>query len=644
MVMVADGSQCVINDGMIGAVLTQSQNVNLTLNGGSYMSIVSTEEGVDFTKFLGKGKTFVLGNATYGEANVFGATAYGYTAGDELIKVTKGTSVVSVNVNGLVTGGFNHYEFKVEGRASKLQVVYANGSTYTLSRYSPLSTGANSKGLVSIKSYDKNGKEVSNGSADIAYEIWTVNMSLTGGTYEVKAKFANEWELGTKSFDIELETGAQVEQVTIIGTAKEGFNKYAVKVSGSAQKLQVIFFNGGTYTFDRNTLSTGDSSRGVVSIKSYDKNGKEVEYGSENAEYETWVLNMSLKEGNYTVKAKCDGIWESIGKVFKVSFSKTEAAQVKVTAAEGENGKYTFTLNGTAQKLQIIHSSGATNTFTKDNSNVSVKYYNAKNVEVAADSYDVAYEVWTISKKLSDGEYSVITKYDNGTTYVWSEVVLKFDVELSVLTAELTVATEEELLEELAKVKTTGGTVKLGSDITLSQTMALSGYGTEENPVILDLNGNKITGNIVAVDGSFVEIQNGTIVYTGTPSSETDISAVGCIESKLTMKNLTLNMTDSLVGIANGDLTVEDCTINGGWNGETFSNYTRTVDSTSTITFVGNVTVGNIIFVNNMNGGAGAIFKANGTYSINGKDLTPTEDYTLTEADTEISQWYTEAQ
>lgn len=137
---------------------------------------------------------------------------------------------------------------------------------------------------------------------------------------------------------------------------------------------------------------------------------------------------MSLKEGTYTARAKYQKTWEEKGKSFTVKFAAAALDEVKVVEVTSENGKYSFKLDGTAQKIQVIHSNGLTNTFTKSNSAVSVKYYDANDNEVEKNSADVAYEIWTISKKYSKGNYSAVAKYYNGKTYVWGENKLAFEV------------------------------------------------------------------------------------------------------------------------------------------------------------------------------------------------------------------------
>ena len=58
-------------------------------------------------------------------------------------------------------GGKQDYRVKVTDKAGKIQFVYANGGTTTLTRLDP---------RVSIKSYDAQGNEVYANSTNLAYE------------------------------------------------------------------------------------------------------------------------------------------------------------------------------------------------------------------------------------------------------------------------------------------------------------------------------------------------------------------------------------------------------------------------------------------------------------------------------------------
>lgn len=192
------------------------------------------------------------------------------------------------------------------------------------------------------------------------------------------------------------------------------------------------------------------------------------------------------------------------------------------------------------------------------------------------------------------------------------------------------------LAESLDAIKTTGGTITLSEDMTLTRLLTLSG-GTEASPVILDLGGKTITGHISVEKGSYVTLRNGTINYTKPTRypNITDVTAVYVEESNCTLEDITVNATDvTALNVAGGVVTAENCTFNGG---SAVAGGTITVvsqssfDSTtgnftdSTLTFKNSVTLEHLIRPN----GGYVILAAGGTYTINGVVKTPTADHTV---------------
>ncbi len=333
--------------------------------------------------------------------------------------------IISIDGDKPMSNGFSKFTVTLDGHVNKLQVIYPNGSTSTFNNYSNFTTSDNKRGVVSITAYDKDGNEVRPDSSENVREVWVLNLNLANGDYQIKTKSGGKWR-AAKKFNVKHDLGAQVDSVTLNGTANGGYNKYSVKVNGSAKKLKVMLPNGGTYTFDRSEKLVTSNLRGIVSIKAYDKNGNEIALGSTDTIYEIWVLNMKLAEGEHTVKAKYKNTWEASGKGFAVSYATT-SEEVKVVDVQGNNGSYTFKLNGTAQKLQIVYANGATCTLSKTNSSVRVRYYNANDVEVEKSSDNIAYEIWTVNKKLASGTYNILAKYYNGTTHVWNTIGFAFE-------------------------------------------------------------------------------------------------------------------------------------------------------------------------------------------------------------------------
>ena len=169
-------------------------------------------------------------------------------------------------------GGKQDYRVKVTDKADKIQFVYANGGTTTLTRLDP---------RVSIKSYDAQGNEVYANSTNLAYEIWTVNFNLPAGNYVVKAKYGrNTWSEGLAVNVVISAKPATAVSVTEVNASADSV---AVTVNGTAKKVKITYASGATRTYDRDDAN--------VSIAS-------------NGDGEIWTINVKLTEGDYTATAK----------------------------------------------------------------------------------------------------------------------------------------------------------------------------------------------------------------------------------------------------------------------------------------------------------------------------------------------------
>lgn len=344
------------------------------------------------------------------------------------VNLTLNGIVPALNVNNLSNLNSSNVVFDTEAESSQVSANIGDTSTIEI-----ITSGDVTKARLT----DESGNTITNPNYIENLDgtrSWQFSRTATREceyNYKVSFKINGKWSDTDKTvtFTFAAVQNFGVESVSLNGVLNGSFNRYSVKVNGIATKLQVIFPNGGTYTFDRNgTKITNNNSRGIVSINAYNKDKNEVPFGSSDTEYEIWVLNMALKDGTYTIKAKQSNTWETAGKTININKYATTVDEVKVVKVTGKNGAYSFKLNGSAQKLQVISSKGATNTFSKSSLNVSVKYYNAQDVEVAENSNDVTYEIWTINKNFSSGKYYVITKYHNNTTYVWGETRFTLNV------------------------------------------------------------------------------------------------------------------------------------------------------------------------------------------------------------------------
>ena len=179
--------------------------------------------------------------------------------------------VVDVTYDTPNYGGKQQYSFKVDGKASKIQIAYGKGGTTTFIRIDP---------RVSIKSYDAQGNEVSANSADLAYEIWTVKLSIPEGKHLAKAKYGKTW---TDGFEFDVVITSKPIKVVSVTAVSVSADSVAVTVNGTAKKVKITYASGATRTYDRDNANVSIASDG---------------------DGEIWTINVKLTEGDYTATAK----------------------------------------------------------------------------------------------------------------------------------------------------------------------------------------------------------------------------------------------------------------------------------------------------------------------------------------------------
>lgn len=197
---------------------------------------------------------------------------YGFTVSFDQKPEPKTGDVTEVTYDTPNYGGKQDYRVKVTDKAGKIQFVYANGGTTTLTRLDP---------RVSIKSYDAQGNEVYANSTNLAYEIWTVNFNLPAGNYVVRAKYGrNTWSEGLAVNVVISAKPATAVSVTEVNASADSV---AVTINGTAKKVKITYASGATRTYDRDNANVSIASDG---------------------DGEIWTINVKLTEGDYTATAK----------------------------------------------------------------------------------------------------------------------------------------------------------------------------------------------------------------------------------------------------------------------------------------------------------------------------------------------------
>ena len=315
------------------------------------------------------------------------------------ILVANNSSIISVTPESPNYGGMHQYAIKVKGEPQKIRIVDAFGNTRTFDRNTSMTSDANALGILKIEKTDDG-------------EIWTINVNIPEGRYVAFAKFGKDWEENGHNFSVRFDVKPEeptpdgVLEVTYNTPNYGGKQEYTFKVSGKADKIQVVCADGGTIT-----LSRLDPR---VTVKSYDAEGIEVYSNSTNLAYEIWTVKLDIPAGRHIAKAKYGRSWTA-GTEFDVIIDAKPVSAVSVTEVKTSADSVEVTVNGTATKIKIADASGATRTYDRDHADVSI-------------ALDGDGEIWTINAKLRAGEYTATAKYIANDKQVWDTTDFAFTV------------------------------------------------------------------------------------------------------------------------------------------------------------------------------------------------------------------------
>ncbi len=315
------------------------------------------------------------------------------------ILVANDSSIISVTPESPNYGGMHQYAIKVKGEPQKIRIVDAFGNTRTFDRNTSMTSDANALGILKIEKTDDG-------------EIWTINVNIPEGRYVAFAKFGKDWEENGHNFSVRFDVKPEeptpdgVLEVTYNTPNYGGKQEYTFKVSGKADKIQVVCADGGTITLTRFDPR--------VTVKSYDAEGIEVYSNSTNLAYEIWTVELNLPAGRHIAKAKYGRSWTA-GTEFDVIIDAKPVPAVSVTEVKTSADSVEVTVNGTATKIKIADASGATRIYDRDHADVSI-------------APDGDGEIWTINAKLRAGEYTATAKYIANGRQVWDTTDFAFTV------------------------------------------------------------------------------------------------------------------------------------------------------------------------------------------------------------------------
>ena len=192
---------------------------------------------------------------------------------------------------------------------------------------------------------------------------------------------------------------------------------------------------------------------------------------------------------------------------------------VTYTPTWGSMNDYSFTVNGRASKIQVIEATEATRTFTRNNSSVMIKGYDAEGNEVDDLSRELDHEVWTVRTRLTpDSDLRVHAKYNNE----WEAATYDFSV--STLGSDKTLKTAE-LSSTSGKLGPIGCKIVTGSGVTKVRIRYEDGMTTTVNSTAatLDAANMTYTYNLTVKPRNVGE--NKFEVYIKTPSDGWKLAA-----------------------------------------------------------------------------------------------------------------------
>ncbi len=192
---------------------------------------------------------------------------------------------------------------------------------------------------------------------------------------------------------------------------------------------------------------------------------------------------------------------------------------VTYTPTWGSMNDYSFTVNGRANKIQVIEATEATRTFTRNNSSVTIKGYDAEGNEVDDLSRELDHEVWTVRTRLTpDSDLRVHAKYNNE----WEAATYDFSV--STLGSDKTLKTAE-LSSTSGKLGPIGCKIVTGSGVTKVRIRYEDGMTTTVNSTAatLDAANMTYTYNLTVKPRNVGE--NKFEVYIKTPSDGWKLAA-----------------------------------------------------------------------------------------------------------------------
>ena len=290
---------------------------------------------------------------------------------------------------------------------------------------------------------------------------------------------------------------------------ERGALDYTFTVTGAPTRLQIVYPNGSTMTYDRYNR--------YIDVVSYNEAGDVVDYAEEAPAYEEWKISIALAEGTYQAKAKIGSVWEAFAYDFTVEYavapdpreeevifvakqSGTDVEAGKTLTAElGSVAEVTVIVPDTVVKVMIAYPAyGNEATFTRDNASV-------------VDNGDGTC-TWTVARNVpANGKYEMtLSLKDKSGWYAPNteaiEVLVNYVEEVDNRDAEVTMV-----------AKPVGSDVEAGATLAIAKNTAAEVTVVVPDTVVklqLCIPTNDGTATYAASNATIVDNGDGTCTWT----------------------------------------------------------------------------------------------------------------------------------
>ena len=333
------------------------------------------------------------------------------------------------------------YEVTVKGSPIKIEFAYTGGSEvyWQYDRHDPIIdlNDVEATGLFLIKAYNAAGEEVTLGSADTDYEVWSIRAIYTEGTYKVRAKVAHSddsWEPKDIAYDFvntyDVEpidpndlTSATISKTTVkrgdyvylTVVTSTNVNRVRIAKTEADGTLATVAFSTTAKNPDNLTITDADG------VRTWNIRIRFSYVGNDDYQIQNWKLQYRKVNGDkwldseYNYDIKITKYAETVSPVEgKDPFSVISVATPVDSIAKGSFAEVTVVTTSDASRIRLTVA-GKSSTYLKTSQNtVSV-----------TDNGDGT-TTWVVKYRFATAGTATVTAQARGNA--WSSAVAGADV------------------------------------------------------------------------------------------------------------------------------------------------------------------------------------------------------------------------